>query len=184
MVEDGADAGPEELCRALHPRMVGSLRLYLGDLATAEEIAQDALSRVVERWEEVRRMDHPEAWTWRVAFNLATSSLRRRSAERRARERLGGRPTGDGADDQPDPTDVLLVRSALGALPARQRQAVVLRYFGDLPLAEIGAVMGCATGTVKAHLHKAMTALRAQGFDDDRSAGNDPHPDDVAKETT
>ena len=52
--------------------------------------------------------------------------------------------------------------AALNQLGERQRAAVVLRYFADLPLAEIAAVMGCATGTVKATLHQALDRLRIE----------------------
>jgi len=88
-----AVAGPDEFCRRLHPRLVGALRLYLGEREIARELAQDALVRVIERWSEVSIMEHPEAWTYRVAFNLARSGLRRRSAERRAHGRRGPQPT-------------------------------------------------------------------------------------------
>jgi RNA polymerase sigma factor (sigma-70 family) len=57
---------------------------------------------------------------------------------------------------------VLDLHVALNQLGARQRAAVVLRYFADLPLAEIAAVMGCATGTVKATLHQALDRLRIE----------------------
>ena len=50
--------------------------------------------------------------------------------------------------------------SALARLPARRRAAVVLRYYADLPLAEIAQVLGCRTGTVKSMLHRALNDLR------------------------
>lgn len=74
----------DAFCRELHPQLLGSLRLYLGDAETARELTQDALVRVIERWPQVATMDHPKAWAYRVAFNLAHSRLRRVAAERRA----------------------------------------------------------------------------------------------------
>ncbi|HEY4377261.1 MAG TPA: SigE family RNA polymerase sigma factor [Acidimicrobiales bacterium] len=159
VVSDGehGDRGPDDFCRAIHPRLVGSLRLYLGEPELAEELAQDALVRVVERWTQVSAMDGPEAWTYRVAFNLARSVLRRRIAERRARSRSERRPT---SSWNVDVAEVLSVRAAIAALPARQRQAVVLRYYGDLTLDQVAEAMGCRLGTVKAHLHQAHASLR------------------------
>ena len=49
---------------------------------------------------------------------------------------------------------------ALATLPARQRAAVVLRYYADLPVAEIGAALGCRPGTVKSLLHRGLGELR------------------------
>lgn len=156
-----AAVGPEAFCRAIHPRLVGSLRLYLGDVESARELAQDALVRVIERWPQVQAMDHPEAWTYRVAFNLARSRLRRVLAEGRARRRAGEPPTSSWGVDV---ASVLAVRAAVGALPARQRQAVVLRFYSDLTIDQIGEAMGCRPGTVKAHLHQGLTALRSAGL--------------------
>lgn len=161
------EVGPalDDVCRDLYPRLVGALDLYLRDRGTAEEVAQEALSRLTERWSDRRRSEHPEAWTWRVAFNLATSGLRRRQAERRALARVAA---GRAVAPELDTAEALAVREALGRLPDRQRRAVVLRYYADLPLKEIGAVMGCEEGTVKAHLHKAMTTLRTLDLVDPR----------------
>ena len=52
------------------------------------------------------------------------------------------------------------MREALAVLPERQRQAVTLRTFEELSTRETASIMGCREGTVKAHLHKAMNALR------------------------
>jgi RNA polymerase sigma factor (sigma-70 family) len=154
----------DELCRRVHPRLVGALRLYLGDVEVARELAQDALVRVVERAPEVTAMERPDAWAFRVAFNLARSRLRRLGAERRAHARSGPAPA------EADPVDVaaaVAVRRALALLPPRQRQAVVLRYYADLSLEEVARAMGCRPGTVKAHLHQAVAALRLAGLADD-----------------
>jgi RNA polymerase sigma-70 factor (ECF subfamily) len=160
----------DELCRRVHPRLVGALRLYLGDVELARELAQDALVRVVERGPEVTAMERPDAWAFRVAFNLARSRLRRLGAERRAHARSGPAPTEAPAVDV---AGAVAVRRALAGLPPRQRQAVVLRYYADLSLAEVGRAMGCRPGTVKAHLHQAVAALRLAGLADD---GPDPIP--------
>lgn len=159
-------ADPElvRFVEAMHPRLVGGLSLYCGDRATAEEIAQEALVRVWERWPKVSTMASTGGWTWTVAFNLARSRFRRRRAERRALDRLG---TVDSHHDDVDAADAVAVRERIARLPDRQRRALVLRYYADLPVREVAAAMGCAEGTVKALTHQAVATLRAElGADD------------------
>lgn len=146
-----------ELCRALQPRLVGALALHCGDRDLAEEVAQEALARVWERWSAVRTMDRPEAWAYTVAFNLLASRFRRRAAERRARARHDARPR---HDDPPDAASALAIRAAVAALPDRQRAAVVLRFFVDLSVDRTAEVLGCAPGTVKSLTSQAIASLR------------------------
>ncbi|MGH2705097.1 MAG: sigma factor [Actinomycetota bacterium] len=86
-------------------------------------LAQDALVRVWERWPQVERMDHPRAWTYRTAFNLAASWFRRRRAEQRARARLEAMTLNDVSEEAA--ADRLAVRRPVAGLPKRQRIAVV-----------------------------------------------------------
>jgi len=72
-------------CDEIRGRLVGSLYLYCGDRPLAEELAQEALARTWERWDQVSAMASPEAWTFATARNLARSRFRRRAVERRAR---------------------------------------------------------------------------------------------------
>lgn len=155
------DATPDDFCRRIHPKLVGALRLYLGRPDIAEELAQDALVRVIQNWPRVAAMDHGDAWTFRVAFNLANSRLRRGLAEHRANTRSGPPAT---VHWNVDVAEVLTVRAAVAALPPRQREAIVLRYFGDLSVEQIAHAMSCRPGTVKAHLHQALANLRAAGL--------------------
>jgi RNA polymerase sigma-70 factor (sigma-E family) len=153
MTTDDAFAG---FCARVRPNLVGALALHCGDRGVAEEVAQDALARTWERWTKVQRMPNPTAWTYRVAFNLATSWFRRRAAETRARQR-----------DQPvepaprDHAQAVAVRAAVAALPPRRRTAVVLRYYLDLSVADTAEVMGCSPGTVKALCAQATATLRS-----------------------
>ena len=148
----------EAFCERLRPSLVGALGLHTGDRLVAEELAQETLARAWARWSRLRRLDSPEAWTFRVALNLARSHWRRAKAERRANERSGARPP----DAPPlDQASVLTVREAVAALPERQRGAVVCRYYADLSVQQTAEVLGCAEGTVKALTHKAVASLRA-----------------------
>jgi DNA-directed RNA polymerase specialized sigma24 family protein len=121
-------------CIGEYPRLVGALILYTGDRELAVELAQEALARACRHWRRVERMPAPGAWVHRVAINLANSAFARRRAERAVRARLAGLPDPE-AGEITGP-DRLEVRGAVGQLPERQRAAIVLRYFVDLPVRE------------------------------------------------
>lgn len=146
-----------DFCRAEHPRLVGAMSLYTGDVALAEELAQEALARACRQWSQVSAMAAPGAWVHRIAINLANSHFRRALLERRARQHLAA---AERRATEPDATSALAVRTAVAALPRRQRTAVVLRYFLDLPVKDVADVMGCRDGTVRALTSQAITTLR------------------------
>ena len=150
----------EDFCAGEYPRLVGALTLYCGTRATAEELAQEALIRVCQHWERVRGLQNPGAWAHRVAMNLASSHLRRVAAERRARGRLATLAESQRSAYEVEEASVERVRSAITALPRRQRRALILRYYIGLSVAEVAAEMNCPEGTVKRLTHEATKALR------------------------
>ena len=127
-----------------------------GNRAGAEDIAQEAFLRAHRDWHRVGGYQYPGAWVRRVAVNLATSAVRRRLIEARALARLWARQEPALAELPASGTDFW---RAVRSLPRRQAQAVALHYLEDLPVAEIARVLGCAEGTVKAHLHHGREAL-------------------------
>jgi RNA polymerase sigma-70 factor (sigma-E family) len=148
-----------DFCSREYPRLVGTLTLYCGDRELAQELAQEALARACSSWSKVSRMDHPGPWINRVAINLANSYFRRRAAERRAQDRLEGSFDDQGFAD----TDLsMTIRRAVAALPKRQRTALVLRYFNDLPVAQVADLMGASEGAVRRLTHTAIASLRKQ----------------------
>jgi RNA polymerase sigma-70 factor (sigma-E family) len=138
------------------PRVVALAYVLSGSRMGAEDIAQEAFLRAYRDWDRVGSYEHQAAWVRRVAANLATSGLRRRLVEARALTRLAGRnePTVD-----PLPAENAEFWSAVRALPRRQAQAVALYYFQDLSVQQTATALGCAEGTVKAHLAKARRTL-------------------------
>ncbi len=152
-------AAPYELtdfCRAIYPRLVGALGLQCRP-DIAEELAQEVMAKVCQHWSRVRNMDSPEAWVFRVGFNLVNSFFRRKAAERRARRRLEQNAEVPVADPNEALSDV---RRAVASLPARQRAAVVFRYYLDFSVLETAEAMDCSPGTVKSLTHKGIAALR------------------------
>lgn len=155
MAPEMEDREVVEFCRRVQPRLVGVLALHCGQRELGEDLAQETLVRVWEHWPEVSQLAAPEAWAYRVGLNLSTSALRRRMIERRRHPRP--RTAEPDTLDRPDASEV---RRALAALPPRQRSAVLLRFFADLPVEQTAAVMGCAPGTVKALTSQAISQLR------------------------
>ena len=93
---------------------------------------------------------------YRLAINRSRSVWRRALVELSHQARL--RPAADQTGEALE--DGVAVRGAVRKLPRRQREAVALRYFGDLTVEQTAEVMGCAPGTVKALTSQAMTSLR------------------------
>lgn len=153
------DEAFQAFCQREYPRLVGALDLYVGDLAVAEELAQEALMRAGANWRRVGSLESPGGWTHRVAMNLANSWFRRRAAERRARARLG---PGEQVHHDADGADRQAVRAAVAALPTKQRTALVLRYYLDLPAEEVAAQLGTTAGAVRALTKRAVATLRAE----------------------
>lgn len=111
-------------------------------------------------WEGSERgvdISSPTAWITTVSLNLARSRLRRVAAERRARARLGAREP----SPSHSPEDRLDITRALAALPRRQREATVLRYYLGMDVKEVADVLGMSEGTAKTTLFRARQALAA-----------------------
>lgn len=148
-----------DFCAQHHERLVGTLGLYCGDRAVGEELAQEALARAWARWTKVRGLDDPVGWVYRVGLNLANSYFRRKVVERRAHQRVATTPV---QSDAADPTTALVLREAIAQLPRRKRTALVLRYFVDMPYAEISKVMDAPESTVKSLARRGVEDLRGQ----------------------
>jgi RNA polymerase sigma-70 factor, ECF subfamily len=135
-------------------RLVGQLLAMLGDLAEAEDAVQEAFARASVRWRWLSTYDAPDAWVRRVAFNVASNSLRRARSRLRAAERLP-RPVA-----APAPTaDLVDVLAAMRPLPLRQREALVLHYVAGLPVEEIARQLRVPAGTVKSRLARGRAAM-------------------------
>ncbi len=139
-----------------------------GDMAEAQDIAQEAFCRALARWETIAGYDDPVAWVRVVAWNLATSRWRRvRTALTFARKQR--------AELVPPPSpDHVALTAALRTLPEKQRRAVVLFYLADLSVAEVALDAGVPTGTVKSWLSRAREAL-ARELSDGSSGKEESH---------
>jgi RNA polymerase sigma-70 factor (sigma-E family) len=141
--------------------------VILGDAAMAEEIVMEALLKTFTGWGRLRDTDRVDAYLRRAVVNLCRSKIRRKVIERRVNATIHHRDEIKAPDWDPErhETSRLVWRAVVG-LPERQRACVVLRYFEDLPEAEIAEVLGCAVGTVKSQLSKARAKLQGTLGDD------------------
>jgi RNA polymerase sigma-70 factor (ECF subfamily) len=132
-----------------------ALTVATGSRELAADATQEAFTKAYQRWRRVRHMDRPDGWVYVVAMNTARRRLTR---EQRAPVTV---PI-SAVDPVGAVATRLSVRDAISTLPRRQREAVVLRYLADLPLADVAEAMDCAVGTVKATLHQALATLRVE----------------------
>jgi RNA polymerase sigma-70 factor (sigma-E family) len=137
----------------LFGRAYAVARRLLGDGASSEDVAAEALARTYARWHRVRTFEYRDAWVARVATNLSIDTATRRRPSVAA----------SGVDD---PSDGAVLRvalvDALRCLPRRQREAVALRYLADLSVEDVAESLGISVGTVKSTVHRGLAALRTQ----------------------
>lgn len=132
--------------------------LLVGDRGHAEDLLQTALLRLSLRWRLVR--SHPEAYVRRVLVNLARDRWRRSARRVTEQELTDATHPATGRDPADTVVDRDALRQALAALPRRQREVVVLRFFADLSVAETAEALRTSEGTVKAHTSRAVARLR------------------------
>jgi RNA polymerase sigma-70 factor (sigma-E family) len=137
----------DELFRAEQVAMVRLAYLLVGDEAVAEEVVQDALLTVYERW---GRIHNRGGFLRQCVVNRSRRVLRRRKLEHRHRPRT---------PDAVEPAGRELL-DALAALPYQWRAVVVLRFYGGLTQEEIADALDLRIGTVKSSLHRGLAQLR------------------------
>jgi len=158
--EPGADQMVARLYSLHYRPLVRLATLLVRDAATAEEVVQDAFGAVHGGWQRLGNPEKALAYLRQAVVNRSRSALRHRTlAGSDPQEVLPDMPAaGHGALDlleQP------AARAALAALPDRQREAIVLRYYAGLPEGEVAAAMGISRGAVNSHTARGLSALRA-----------------------
>ena len=154
--KDG-DVEFDAVFREHYARLVRSLSVA-GD--GASDAVQEAFVQALLRWRTIGRYDDPVGWVRHVALRRMLNEHRSRRRRDAAVERLSARElvAPPEVSDDPDSRDELV--ALIVALPRRQRVAVALRYYDDLPVAEVADAMGISEGAVRYHLHEARHRLR------------------------
>jgi RNA polymerase sigma-70 factor (sigma-E family) len=134
--------------------------LLVRDVATAEEVVQDSFIAMHTAWRRIRDNDKALSYLRQSVVNRSRSVLRHRVVvDRNAPKPAPDMPSAEqGALTLLERTAVV---SALRSLPPRQREALVLRYYGGLSEAEIASAMGISRGAIKTHTARAIASLRA-----------------------
>jgi RNA polymerase sigma-70 factor (sigma-E family) len=142
--------------------------LLVRDQQLAEETVQDAFVAMHSRWSRLRNQDLALAYLRRSVVNSSRSVLRHRTVEDRYLSAETSALGAHGTTEEPSAEERAVQRAAaeqllaaLGRLPRRQREVLTLRYYLDLSEAQIADALSISTGSVKAHAHRGLTALRS-----------------------
>jgi RNA polymerase sigma-70 factor (sigma-E family) len=126
-----------------------------GDQHAAEDLLQTALVKAAARW---RGVDSPESYVRRVMYRQQISWWR---LKWHRHETNVAAPPERAAEDATSAADLkMTVRQALARLTPRQRTVLVLRFFEDLPEAEVARLLDCSVGTVRSTTHRSLARLR------------------------
>ena len=162
-----ADEGVRDLYAAHWTGLVRLAWLLLRDDLAAEEVVQEAFVAVHQHWSSLRDPDRAAAYLRRSVVNGARSALRHRGVEERHLAREQGDPAAYGRRTEASAEERALDAEAtssmvlaLGALPQRQKEVLTMRYYLDLSEAQIADALGISAGSVKAHAHRGLAALR------------------------
>ena len=138
--------------------------ILTGDAALAEDLVQDAFVKLAGRFADLRDQGAFEAYLRKTVVNLTRMHFRRKRLERSYVDREMRERRRD--VDLPDVASHERMKQALLLLPHRQRAALVLRYYEDLPEAQIADILRCRPGTVRSLISRGVAALRPQFGED------------------
>ncbi|MFI5914735.1 SigE family RNA polymerase sigma factor [Dactylosporangium sp. NPDC051541] len=150
----------DEYVRQRGAALVRLGRLLTGDRQHGEDLAQEVLARAFVKWKRIAATQNPDAYLRRALVNASISRWRRVSshevpvavpADTRSLEDVGATVA-----------DRDLAWRLISRLPARQRAAVVLRYYEDLDDTAIADLLGCTRETVRSQVKRAMDTLRTR----------------------
>src|SRR5262249_10490849 len=139
------------------------LLYFAQKLVNDQDKALDVLQEVwLKAFRTIRRLENPRsvrAWLYRLTRGLAIDDVRKAAAEER-REKVHAE---ERADPKEEPSfteeDAAALHRALDTLDIRHREVLVLHFLEEMPIPEIGTVLGCPAGTVKSRIHYAKRAL-------------------------
>jgi RNA polymerase sigma factor (sigma-70 family) len=145
----------EEAFDDLFRRAFRVARRILGDPATAEDVAAEAMARAYAHWRKIGDEPWREGWVVRVATNLALDVAR-------SRTRMTDAAIAERGREDDDVAVRLALLEAMARLPKRQREVVALRHLAGLSEAETAAALRVSAGSVKTHLSRGLASLRSR----------------------
>jgi RNA polymerase sigma-70 factor (sigma-E family) len=143
---------------AASSHLLGTAFLLCGDWHTAEDITQTTLAKLFASWHRIRNQDAVHGYARRTLLNTYLVDCRRK----RRREVLTGEAGqfADRAAEWQDPALRLALTDALAALAPKARAVVVLRYWEDMSVDQVAALLGCSPGNVKSQSARSLEKLR------------------------
>ena len=170
-IRNGDDDGFAHLVKEHTGRVIGLAWRLIGNREEAEDLAQEAFLRLHRSLPDFRGDSRISTWLYRTTTRLAIDHLRRERIKRRLfffrkdndapdPVALARDPSGDPGRSFQTREAMQSLRKSLARLSPRQQVIFTLRHYEGLPLKEIAAHLGLETGTVKAHLHRAVSQLR------------------------
>jgi len=139
------------------PRLVRLGYGLTGDRGLAEDLAQTTLANAYASWSRVRKADDPDAYMRRILLNSYRAGFRKRRVAEQLSEAVPDLAVADPLGQHGDRAAVL---AAVAALPPKQREVVLLRYWLDLTEIQVAATLGCSLGNVKSQTARALAKLR------------------------
>ncbi|AKU19175.1 hypothetical protein VV02_21470 [Luteipulveratus mongoliensis] len=131
-----------------------------GNRYDAEDLVQETLAKVIDKWDQVDASTNPGAYVRRMLANTYISQRRRFASH----EVVSDDAVSGGLRAVPDPQERLvdrdLLRSMVTTLPRQQRVIVALRYYEDQSVKEVAQIMEISEAAVRSSCHKALTSLR------------------------
>jgi RNA polymerase sigma-70 factor (sigma-E family) len=144
-----------EFAEAASPRLRRTAFLLCGDWHTAEDLVQSALAKVYVSWRKIRRQDAAHSYATRTLMNCYLADRRLKRPVEVLTDQLPERVA-----VAPTPETRLVLLAALAGLPPKARAVVVLRYWTDLSVEEVAAVLGCSASNVRSQSTRALSKLR------------------------
>jgi RNA polymerase sigma-70 factor (ECF subfamily) len=129
------------------PRLWRAIFAFTGDRELTSDVVAEAFTQAIERGDAVRS---PDRWVWRAAFRIAAGELK-------ARRRGGGEMPERSYEMTESNADLL---AALQAVSPKQRAALILHYYADLPVRQIAETLGSSGATIRVHLSQGRKRLR------------------------
>lgn len=166
----GDERAFDQLVESYSPRVFALLTRFLGPAENREDLVQEVFLRVIRARDDYRPEARFSTWLYRIVFNLCVNESERRRPGP-SLEGLEGADKGrERWEDESAPAPgaaleradlVATVRAAIAALPERQRMALVLAKYEELPYDEVAGVLGTSEKAIKSMIHRARESLRA-----------------------
>lgn len=153
-----AYVGFEEFVKARWLPLLRTAMLLTGDEHAAEDLVQDTLARVAQRWSVISSAHSPDAYVRRILYTRSVDAWRWR---RRQADPADAHARSGATHDEADDTDSrIALADALRRLTPKQRAVLVVRFYEDHTEVEAAGILGCSVNTVKSQTRHALARLR------------------------